>query len=223
MSKNLGCQILLAGLFYTSSALMAADAASKPAPAKAEETVTDYFGTNEADPYRWMEGGAENSRLTDFLKSQNTYTRSILDSLKGRDALLNRIEQLDNAVTSVRSWQRGGTSIFYLATAPGATGPSLLVRDPDGKSRTLLDPKSFEKDGSHAAIDYFAPSWDGKYVVAGVSLGGSENSTIRVIESATGRLLPDAITRTQYAGPSWRMDSTSFYYARLQELPPNAP
>src|SRR5207248_898546 len=136
---------------------------SKPQPAKAENTVTDYFGTKVADPYRWMEGGTENSRLMEFLKNQNGYTRSIVDSLKGRDALLARIQQLDNAVTTVRSWQRGGKSIFYLATTPGAPGPSLLVRDADGKSRTLLDPKSFEKDGSHAAIDYFSPSWDGRY------------------------------------------------------------
>jgi prolyl oligopeptidase len=88
-----------------------------------------------------------------------------------------------------------------------------MVRDADGKSRKLLDPTSIEKGDSHAAIDYFAPSWDGRYVIAGVSLGGSENSTIHVIESATGRMLPDAITRTQYAGPIWQTDSRSFYYA----------
>ena len=223
MSLLLSRRLLLIVLLLTSSLLLAGDAIPKPAPAKTDDTVTDYFGTKVADPYRWMEGGTENARLMEFLKDQNAYTRSVLDSLKGRDALLARIQQLDNAVTTVRSWQRGGKSIFYLATAPGASGPSLLVRDPDGKSRTLLDPKSFEKNGSHAAIDYFAPSYDGKYALAGVSLGGSENSTIRIIEAATGRLLPDAITRTQYAGPSWRTDSTSFYYARLQELPPNAP
>jgi prolyl oligopeptidase len=60
-------------------------------------------------------------------------------------------------------------------------------------------------------------------VIAGVSLGGSENSTIYVIDTASGRMLPEAITRTQYAGPSWRNDSRSFYYARLQQLPPGAP
>jgi len=195
-----------------------------PQAAKAENVETDYFGTKVADPYRWMEGGAaENPRLMDFLKSQNTYTRSILASLKGRDKLLARIQELDNAVPTVRSWQRAGKSLFYMATAPGATSASLLVREADGKSRTLLDPVSMEQGGAHAAIDYYAPSWDGRYVIAGVSLGGSENSTIHIIETATGRMLPDAITRTQYAGPSWRADSRSFYYSRLQELPPNAP
>ena len=199
------------------------DSNLKPSPAPAEDGTTDYFGMKVADPYRWMEGGAENARLTDFLKAQNTYTRPILDAIKGRDLLLARIQELDNAITTVRFWQRGGNSVFYLAVAPGAKTASLLVRDADGKARILLDPTSLEKGDSHAAIDYMAPSWDGRYVLAGVSLGGSENSTIRVIETATGKVLPDAITRAQYAGPSWRMDSKSFYYARLQEPPPNAP
>jgi prolyl oligopeptidase len=193
----------------------------KAKSAKTEDVVTDYFGTKIADPYRWMEETSD-IRVTEFLKSQNDYTRSVLDSIAGRDAILARIEQLDNAVPTVRSWQRGGNSVFYLETAPGATNASLLVRDATGGSRTLLDPKSLEQGVRHAAIDYFAPSWDGHYVIAGVSLGGSENSTIHVIEAASGRMLPDTITRTQYAGPSWRSDSQSFYYARLQQLPPGA-
>ena len=200
-----------------------ANEAPKPQPAKSEAVVTDYFGTKVSDPYRWMEEGIGDTQFVDFLKAQNTYTRAVLDSLKGRNALLTRIEQLDNAVPTVRSWQRGGTDIFYLETAPGAATASLYVRDAAGKPRKLLDPVSLEQGGQHAAIDYYAPSWDGHYVIAGVSLGGSENSTIHVIETATGRMLPDAITRTQYAGPSWTSDSSSFYYARLQKLPPGAP
>ncbi len=195
----------------------------KPQSAKAADVVTDYFGTKVVDRYRWMEAGVEDPQLQEFLKTQNDYTRSVLSSLKGHDAMLARIQELDNAVPTVRSWQRGGSDLFYLEFAPGAKTASLLVRDANGESRKLLDPVSLEQGDSHAAIDYFAPSWDGRYVIAGVSLGGSENSTIHVIETATGRLLPDAITRTQYASPAWQTDSRSFYYSRLQKLPPGAP
>jgi prolyl oligopeptidase len=201
----------------------AASTGGKPPAATVGEVSTDYFGNKVADPYRWMEAGTQDPKFLAFLKVQNDYTRGVLASLSGRDQLLARIRELDNAVPAVRSWQRGGSSIFYLETAPGAKTASLMVRDADGKSRKLLDPTSLEKGDSHAAVDYFAPSWDGRYVIAGVSLGGSENSTIHVIESATGRMLPDAITRTQYAGPIWQTDSQSFYYARLQQLPAGAP
>jgi prolyl oligopeptidase len=195
----------------------------KPQPAKAEDVVTDYFGTRVSDPYRWMESGTSDPRVMEFLKTQNAYTRAVLDSLKGREAMLIRIQQLDNSVPTVLAWQRGGPNLFYLETAPGAKTASLLVREAGGKSRKLLDPVLLEEGDQHAAIDYFAPSWDGRYVIAGVSPGGSENSTIHIIETTTGRMLADAITRAQYAGPSWRPDSQSFYYARLQKLPPGAP
>jgi prolyl oligopeptidase len=196
----------------------------KPAKAKTDDVVTDYFGTKVPDPYRWMEAGVEDAAVLDFLKTQDAYTRATLASLAApHDKLLARIVQLDNAVARVSTWRRAGTSIFYTEIAPGRSTPSLIVRGGDGKSRELLNPVNFEERGAHAAIDYFVPSDDGKYVIAGVSLGGSENSTIRIIEAKTGRLLPDAITRTQYAGPAWRADSQSFYYARLQSLPPNAP
>jgi prolyl oligopeptidase len=197
-------------------------ASQKPRPAKTEKIVNDYFGMKISDPYRWMEETSEVG-VTEFLKSQNDYTRSLLDSLAGRDAMLARIQQLDNAVPTVRSSQRAGDKFFYLETAPGAATASLLVRDAAGRSRTLLDPKTLEQGTSHAAIDYFEPSWDGQFVIAGVSLGGSENSTIHVIETASGHMLPDAVTRTQYADPSWRSDSRAFYYARLQLLPAGAP
>jgi len=200
-----------------------ADPPLKPPPAKTDATVTDYFGAKVADPYRWMEAGVQDPQFMDFLKAQNTYTRQILDSLGGRAKLLARIEQLDNAVPRVRTWQRAGSSIFYLETAPGAATSSLMVRDAGGKSRKLVDPSQFDVKDQHAAIDYIVPSWDGRYVVVGISLGGSENSVIHVVEASTGRLLPDAITRAQYASPTWQADSRSFHYSRLQKLPPDAP
>ena len=196
----------------------------KPPPlAKTDSTVTDYFGTKVPDPYRWMEAGVRDPQFMDYLKAQNDYTRQVLDSLGGRGKLLARIQELDNAVARVFGWQRAGDNIFYLETAPGATTPSLMMRDAAGKAHKLLDPAQFEKGGKHAAIDFYAPSWDAKYVVAGVSLAGSEDSVMRVVEVSSGKLLPDEISRTQYASPTWRADSKSFHYSRLQQLPPGAP
>jgi prolyl oligopeptidase len=92
-----------------------------------------------------------------------------------------------------------------------------------GAARSLLDPARLAPAGTHAAITYFQPSWDGKYVAVGVSLGGSEDATLRVVQTASGELLKDAITRTQYASPSWTDDSRGMYFMRLQELPTGAP
>lgn len=204
----------------------AADLASgqKPAPAPIENVLTDYFGVKISDPYRWMESGLTDKRFEEYLKAQGNYTRDVLASLgKSREQMLARIRELDTAIPILRYWQRAGERTFYLETSTDSLNTCLMMKDGKGKVKTLLDPRNMAKKGQHSSIDYFTPSYDGKYVVIGVSLGGSEDSTISIIDVDNGRVLPEKITRGQYAFPIWRADSKSFYYSRLQELPEGAP
>src|SRR5438105_3212368 len=39
-------------------------------------------------------------------------------------------------------------------------------------------------------------------------------STMHVIETATGKLLPDSIDRTRAASVAWKLDDSGFYYTR---------
>jgi prolyl oligopeptidase len=91
-----------------------------------------------------------------------------------------------------------------------------------GQERLLLDPRTMAKTGQHAAIDYFVPSPDGRYVAVGVSLGGSENSVLHVVETAEGRVLGKSISRTEAAQLSWADDSTGFYFSRLHAMDPGS-
>jgi prolyl oligopeptidase len=171
-----------------------------------------------------MEAGPSDPRFLEFIKKQDKATRKILNRLAvPRAKLFARIHAFDSAVPEISGWRRAGDRIFYLETAPGASGAVLRVRESDGSVRTLLDPDVYKSGGQHASIDYFEPSPDGNYVAAGVSLGGSENSTLQFLDVATGNALPESISRTQYGWPSWRSDRKSLFYFRQQQLPPNAP
>jgi prolyl oligopeptidase len=187
---------------------------NSPGPKAYAESVTDdYFGTKITDPYRWMEAGSSNPHFLKFLKAQNQATQNALAKLAvPRAKLLTRIRSYDSPVAAIGSWWRAGSRIFYLETPPQATDAILRVRESTGIVRTLLDPKNYESGGQSAAIDYFAPSNDGAYVVVGVSLGGSENSTLHVVDVATAEPLPETIPRTQDGSPSWRSDGKSFFY-----------
>jgi prolyl oligopeptidase len=194
-----------------------------PPSTPVHEITEDYFGVKVADPYRWLEE-TSSPAVVSWMKAQNDYTRSVLQRIPGRDKLLERIKALDNAGSVVSALQVWGGRYFYFKTDPGSDNRKLYVRDKAGApERLLVDPEKLTTvDGKHFSIDYFTPSIDGRYVAYGVSPGGSEESVLRVIESATGKALRDSIDRAEFAQPTWLPDN-SFFYTRAQKLAADAP
>ncbi len=186
--------------------------------------IDKYFGTNVVDPYRWLENTSDPEVIA-WMKAQNDYTRAVLARIPGRDELLARIKSLDNAGNVVSALQVWGGHYFYYKTEPGSDNRKLFMRDTlSSPERLLVDPeKMTTADGKHYSIDYFQPSLDGVYVAYGISIGGSEESVLHVLQSATGKVLPDSIDRAQFASPSWLPDGKSFFYTRAQKLAPDAP
>lgn len=187
--------------------------------------VTDeYFGVKVVDPYRWLEKTSD-PEVVAWMKAQNDYTRATLARIPGRDKLLARIKELDNAGDVVSSLQVWGGHYFYYKTAPGSDNRKLYVRDNvNAPERLLVDPeKMTTAEGVHFSIDYFQPSIDGKYVAYGVSPGGSEDSVLHVLESDSGKVLADTIDRAEFASPTWLPDGKSFFYTRAQKLGPDSP
>jgi prolyl oligopeptidase len=214
--------VALVSAFVLSFALSAAAAAQAPPVAPAVPVTDTYFGVEVVDPYRWMEQ-AENAELEAWMKAQNAHTRALLDRLPGRKALLDRINALSEAGTLVYQVTRAGDRYFYMKQAPGDENGKLCVRDGlHGRERVLLDPAKITAKGPHYAIDYFVPSLDGRYVAYAVSPGGSEESVLHVLESATGKALGESIDRAQFGAVAWRPDGRSFFYLRLRQLGPDA-
>lgn len=214
--------LALAGIVVPGFAVAQAVNQTKP-PVAPMRPVTDlYFGTPVVDPYRWMETSTD--ELLEYMKAENAVTQQAFAPFAAQDAaFLKRLTELANSVPSIRQRERNLDDYYYLEVAPGKSDASLMVRPvAGGDARVLLDPATFAKDGKHAAVDFFKPSPDGRYIIVGVSLGGSENSVLYVLETATGKQLTEAITRTQEADPSWADDSGGFYYGRLQQMAPGA-
>jgi prolyl oligopeptidase len=60
-------------------------------------------------------------------------------------------------------------------------------------------------------IRSIVPSWDGKYVAMGLTLGGAEWSEIRVLDVEQGTLLPESIYPS-WSPYGWAKDSKAFFY-----------
>jgi prolyl oligopeptidase len=114
-----------------------------------------------------------------------------------------------------------GKHYFYTKREGMQNQPVLYVRDREETSQTtspqpdrvLVDANQLAADGT-IALDWFQPSDNGKYVAYGTSQSGSEMSTLHIIETKTGSILPDVIERTRAASIAWLHDNSGFYYTR---------
>src|SRR6202022_1243032 len=121
-------------------------------------------------------------------------------------------------IGTVGAPQMGGKYYFHARREGNQNQPILYVREGlDGgindEDRLLVDVNKLSTDGT-VALDWWFAAEDGKYVAYGTSSSGSEESTLRIIESTTGKVLPDTIDRTRFASVAWLKDSSGFYYTR---------
>jgi prolyl oligopeptidase len=218
--------VACAALATVRIAAPAAQAFPTPPPVPPERPVgVTKYGVSVTDPYRYFEN-MNDPVVVSFFKEENAYARAVLGDLGApRQQLFDRIAALDNAGSAVNGVTPDGPYYFYLKLNPGDNSPKLYVRNADGGAeRVLVDPQALAAAGQHYTINYFLPSLDGRYVAYGISEGGSEAAVIHVLETATARVLPDAIDRAYYFGAtSWLPDGNSFYYVRFPKLQPGEP
>jgi prolyl oligopeptidase len=208
--------------------------ATVPPPAAVRPVTDDYYGTQLVDPYRYMENLSD-PEVQAWIKAQNDYARAVLASIPGRQKLLRRIEELDQAAPARVSNLRylPGDLYFYEKLLAGEEVPKLYVRKGlNGEEKLLLDPETIKLAASNQGkgknnITYFTPSDDSRYVAVAIAPGGAETNTeLHVIEAPSGRESGEPIVRGlggETWFPSWLPDNHSFVYGRRQELPPGAP
>jgi len=182
-------------------------------PVAPQRPVEDVVQNHRiVDPYRWLED-AKSPETQKWVEEEAAYTRTLLDPLPGREQLHKRLSEL-MAIGSISAPQLGGHYFFYTKRAGTQNQPVLLVREGvHGIDRVLVDVNQLAADGT-LALDWWVPSEDGKYVTYGTSPRGSEISTLHIIETATGKLLPDSIERTRAASIAWKLDNSGFFYTR---------
>ncbi len=183
-----------------------------PPTAKVEIVTDDLHGHKISDRYRWLEN-ADSPETQEYVREQLAYTRSVLDPLPGRDKIHGRLGQL-LSIGNVGTPQVGDEWYFYTRREGMQNQAVLYVRKGlKSTDRALVDVNALAADGT-VALDWWQTSHDGKYVAYGTSPSGSEKSTLHVVETASGKLLPDTIEDTRGAGVAWKLDDSGFFYTR---------
>src|ERR1700722_4262384 len=156
-------------------------------------------GVAVADPYRWLEDG-DSSEVRGFDEAQNAATTAWVAKIPGRDALRARARELLSVgyvgAPVVKTTPTGTARYFHVRREGLQEQAVLYVREGvDGVDRGLIDPAPLSTDGT-TTVEWWVVSPDGARVAWGVSEAGSEESTLRVRDVATGMDLPDRIPYT---------------------------
>jgi prolyl oligopeptidase len=185
-----------------------------------------FFGTTVDDPYRDFEN-AKAPSVAAWMRAHSDHAHATIRRINGRSGLREEIERYDaSAAARVTGVVRlPGDVFFYEKRGPKDDQFKLYMqRGLKGSAKLLFDPDTLKKKtGRPHAINYFTPSPDGKRVALGVSAAGSEEASLRVLDTATRRQVGPEISRAQFGGVSWTPDGNELYFHRMQELKKGMP
>ncbi len=182
-------------------------------PAPRGDVVSHTAGIAVPDPYRWLEGDVrKDSAVQEWVAAENRVTQPYLAGLPRRDQIKARLTQLWNYEKTGLPVAEGGM-VFYRHNTGLQNQYTLMVEAPGQASRILLDPNTWSKDGATALAEW-KPSRDGKYVAYTVQDGGTDWRTIKLIETATGRVLEETLDWAKFTDLAWDRDSKGFFYSR---------
>ena len=183
----------------------------------------EYQGVKVADDYRWLENW-DDPAVKQWSAAENARTREYLDRLPARGAIKDRLKQLIGASSaSYYDLQFRAGRLFAMKNQPPKQQPMLVVMrsaDDPASAAVIFDPNAASSQGS-VSMDFYVPSFGGKYVAAALSEHGSEDASAHVFDVATGKELADVVPRVNFATAggsiAWKADSTGFYYTRYPQ------
>jgi prolyl oligopeptidase len=193
-------------------------------PSTPKRPVSDtYHGVTVVDDYRWLEDDA-NADVKRWAAEQNAATRRYLDGVAQRPAIAARVGELLRSAPIQHYDFEYRKQLFAMKSQPPKNQPLLVVLPPSadvGGERVILDPNELGDGKGRTTIDFYKPSYDGRYVAVSLSDNGSEEGTAYVYDTASGQRLADKVAGVMYptAGGSveWAADNRGFYYTRYPQ------
>jgi prolyl oligopeptidase len=191
----------------------------RPPLAQVKPVEDVYFGKKISDPYRYMEN-LQDSSVQKWFKVQTDYSRKILNSIPGRQKLIDKMEEFDGRKSAHISLLNitDNDHYFYLKRAPADETGKLFYRDGfKGEEHLLFDPKTYSTDTTKKfVISSISPSLDGSEIAFNIAPNGSENGDILIMDVKTQKTFPEKIDRCWFETASWLPDGKNFFYNRLQ-------
>jgi len=178
------------------------------APTQKGDVVDTYFGTQVADPYRWLEDD-RSAQTGDWVKAQNKVTFDYLAQIPYRDQIKQRLEALWNYEKVGTPSKEGAYN--YFSKNNGLQNQSVIYRQKDGAAEEVfLDPNTLSADGTTSLADLQFTE-DGSIAAYAISEGGSDWRKIFVINAETKEKLETELVDVKFSGISFKGNEGFFY------------
>lgn len=168
----------------------------------------EYFGHSITDPYHWLEDDLSDETKK-WVSAQNEVTFDYLSQIPYREAIRKRLQKLWNYEKYTAPFVRGDYTYFF--KNDGLQNQSVLYRMKNGEEEVFLDPNKFSEDGtsSLAGISF---SKDGSLVAYQISEGGSDWTSVVVMDTESKSLVGDTLKDVKFSGLAWK-GTEGFYYS----------
>ncbi|MFD3556717.1 prolyl oligopeptidase family protein [Streptomyces goshikiensis] len=181
--------------------------------AERQDVVEEPHGLRVPDPYRHLEDAESPATLRWGAEQDALYEaeRSSWADLERWKAEVAAIDAVDRA----RSPEVRGGRVFWLRQDAGQEHPVLMVAEAgaDAPERVLLDPSALDPSG-RTVLDAWEPSVEGDLLAFQVSRNGTEDSLLRVLDVATGRIVDGPVDRVRRSSIGWLPGGEAYYYVR---------
>jgi prolyl oligopeptidase len=186
-----------------------------PPPTSIEPITEVLHGVEIVDPYRWLED--QNSPATrKWIEEQTAYARAYLDAIPDRQRVRGRVEEL-LALKGVLSepWNIGD-NYFFLKRQQQSEQPVIVVRRGlFGVETVLVDPL-LRVSGTHTAVSITAISDDCRFLAYSAREGGTDHSTLEIVDLERDVVLPDKLPEGFCTGFAFAPDGSGFYYSHRE-------
>lgn len=172
------------------------------------DVVDTYFGTDVADPYRWLEDD-RSAETEEWVKAQNAVTFGYLEKITYREQIKKKLTESWNYEKVGAPFKEGNYTYFY--KNDGLQNQSVLYRQKDGgEAEVFLDPNSFSADGT-TSLAQVSFSRDGSLAAYSISEGGSDWRKIIIIDVETKKQLEAPLKDVKFSGIDWKGNDGFFY------------
>ncbi len=175
--------------------------------------VETLHGHQIADPYRWLED-PDSPDTQDWVTRQNAFTEAELSTYPERD-------WFQRTLSAILARPRAGVPLkksgWYFAGRNDGTQAQDVVYVAESldellsAGRVLIDPNTLSADGTDS-LGSFTVSPDGKYFAYGINESGSDWTTFRLLDIATGTPVDDVVREAKFCEATWLPDSSAYLY-----------